>query len=144
VALLFVARERELVLASDEELIRRFDRVFEGILRLGEAARMIALQAASDVACSGLDAVTRKLGALEAEAAERADDYAVLMSVALHRWVADVYQRFDDEVICACELPQLLKGALEERHARFALHDSLRAEHRQSNRPARTSPTGFA
>jgi hypothetical protein len=126
------ARERELVLASDEELIRRFDRVFEGILRLGEAARMIALRAESDVAFSGLDAVTRKLGELEAEAAERADDYAVLMSVALHRWVGDVYQRFDDEVIRACELPQLLEGALEERHARFALHDSMRAEHRKS------------
>ena len=126
------ARERELVLSSDEELIRRFSRVFEGMWALGEAAKGIALQAQSDVAFRGVGAVIGKLAEVEAEAAERADDYAVLMSVALHRWVSDAYRRFDDEVICANEPPGLLERALAERHARFAIHDSLRAEHRQS------------
>jgi hypothetical protein len=125
------ARERELVIASDEELIRRFGRAFEGMLALGEAARRIAQQAQSDVAFRGVAAVISKLGELEAEAAERADDYSVLMSVALHRWVPQEHRRFDDEVTRANEPPGLLERALEERHLRFALHDSLRAEHVQ-------------
>jgi hypothetical protein len=126
------ARERELVVASDEELIRRFGRAFEGMLALGEAARRIALQAESDVAFRGVGAVISKLAELEAEAAERADDYSILVSVALHRWLPEEYRRFDDEVIRANEPPGLLERALEERHLRFARHDSLRAQHRQN------------
>jgi hypothetical protein len=126
------ARERELVVASDEQLILRFGRAFEGMLALGEAARRIAQQAQSDVAFRGVGAVISKLEELEAEAAERADDYSVLMSVALHRWVPEEYRRFDDHVIRANEPPGLLERALEERDVRFALHDSMRAQHRQS------------
>jgi hypothetical protein len=123
------ARERELVVASDEQLILRFGRAFEGMLALGEAARRIAQQAQSDVAFRGVGAVISKLEELEAEAAERADDYSVLMSVALHRWVPEEYRRFDENVTRANEPPGLLERALEERHVRFALHDSLRAQH---------------
>lgn len=125
------ARERELIVASDDELIRRFERAFAGMLALGEAARTIALQAQADMAFRGVCAVISKLEELEAEAAERADDYSVLMSVALHRWVPEEYRRFDDEVIRANEPPGLLERALEERHVLFALHDSLRAQHGQ-------------
>jgi hypothetical protein len=47
----------------------------------------------------------------------------------LHRWVPEDFRRFDDEVIRANEPPGLLERALEERHLRLALHDSLRAHH---------------